>query len=356
MDARPRVLIVGARGIGGNEGGVEKFAEEFVRRIARSCQVTLLSLPGSMAANIGDVELLTTRRSRFMRTDKLFYYSVAARICLTRRFSHVILLGLNSAMLLLPLRLLFWRSVNVVVRSGSVDYVLDKWGLVSKFYFKRAEGLLRFADLVVAVAPSIQRHLARRGILSVVIPNGLSRSAIPRPVAGRERGHVVAVGRVTAQKNYRLLIEAAPLLRDHGVRISIIGGADLSDEGTRLRLLVEQRRCDNVTFAGVLDRTLVLERLATASLYVNCSVHEGMSNSVLEAIQQGTPVLLSDIEANRDLGLPEAFYFDPKSPTDLAKRIESALAHPSDFVVDPERFRSWDEVVEKYRHYMNLPD
>lgn len=355
MDARPRVLIIGARGIGGNEGGVEKFAEEFVRRIARTCRVTLLSLPGPMPANVGEVELLTTRRSRFMRTDKLFYYLVAARVCLTRRFSHVILLGLNSAMLLLPLRLLFWRSVNVVVRSGSVDYVLDKWGFISKLYFKQAEGLLRFADLVVAVAPSIQRHLAGRGILSVVIPNGLSRSAVPRPVANRERQHVVAVGRVTAQKNYRLLIEAAQLLRDRGVSISIIGGADLSGEAVRLRFLLEQSGCGNVTFTGVLDRALVLERLATAALYVNCSVHEGMSNSVLEAIQQGTPILLSDIEANRDLGLPEALYFDPKSPPDLASKIESALAHPTDFVVDPERFRSWDEVVEKYRYHMDLP-
>jgi glycosyltransferase involved in cell wall biosynthesis len=268
----------------------------------------------------------------------------------------VILLGLNSAMLLLPLRLPFWRNVKVVVRSGSVDYLLDKWGFISKLYFKQAEGLLRFADLVVAVAPSIQRHLAERGILSVVIPNGLSRSAIPRPVVGGERRDIVAVGRVTAQKNYSLLIEAAQLLRHRGVCITIIGGADLSDESSRLRLLVEQSGCGNVAFAGVLDRALVLDRLAAAALYVNCSVHEGMSNSVLEAIQQGTPILLSDIEANRDLGLPEAFYFDPRSPAELAEKIESALTYPADFVVDPERFRSWDEVVDRYRHYMNLPD
>jgi glycosyltransferase involved in cell wall biosynthesis len=167
--------------------------------------------------------------------------------------------------------------------------------------------------------------------------------------------YILTVGRVTAQKNYRLLIEAAQLLRDRSVRISIIGGADLSDEDARLRSLVVQSGCDNVAFVGVLDRARVLERLGAAALYVNCSVHEGMSNSVLEAIQQGTPILLSDIEANRDLGLPEAFYFDPTSPADLARRIESALGHPSDFVVDPERFRSWDEVVERYRHYMNLP-
>ena len=355
MDARPRILIIGARGIGGNEGGVEKFAEEFVRRIAGSCRVTVLCLSDRKPDDVGDIELVLAPRSKIMRTDKIFYYILAAWICVTRRFSHVILLGLNSAMLLLPLRLLFWRRVNVVVRSGSVDYLLNKWGFLAKLYFKQAEGLLRFADLVVAVAPNIQRHFAKRGIRSILIRNGLNFTSAPRPIAERERRRVVAVGRVTEQKNYGLLIEAAQLLRDRGVSVSIIGGADLSNESARLRGLVDEIGADNVTFAGVLDRDQVLERLSAASLFVNCSVHEGMSNSVLEAIQQGTPVLLSGIEANRDLDLSEVFYFDPGSPTELSTRIELALDAPSTFVVDRKRFNDWNEVIEKYRHCMDLP-
>ena len=202
--------------------------------------------------------MIIARGSRFMSTDKAFYYMVAAWICLTRRFDHVMLLGINSAMLLLPLRLAFWRRVNVVVRSGSVDYVLDKWGFLSKLYLKQAERLLRFADLVVAVAPNIQRHLTMRGIHAVVIPNGISEVSCARPI-DRDLRHVVAVGRITAQKNYRLLIEAARLVRDRGVRISIIGGADLSGEEATLRALVRERGVDNVSFIGVMDRARVLD-------------------------------------------------------------------------------------------------
>jgi glycosyltransferase involved in cell wall biosynthesis len=80
-----------------------------------------------------------------------------------------------------------------------------------------------------------------------------------------------------------------------------------------------------------------------------------MSNAVLEAIQQGSPIVLSDIEANRDLGLPDALYFDPRSPSNLAARIEQALAAPSDFVVARERFEDWDEVIDRYRRLMALP-
>jgi glycosyltransferase involved in cell wall biosynthesis len=356
MDGRASILIIGPRGICGNEGGVEKFAEEFVRRIARDCRTTVLCLSGEKPKGAGDIELILAPRSNFMHTDKLFYYGTAAWICLSRRFDHVMLLGLNSAMLLLVLRLTFWRRAHVVVRSGSIDYILDKWGFLSKLYFRLAERLLRFADLVVAVAPSIQRHLAGRGIRSVLIRNGLDGgSAAPRPVADREPRHVVAVGRVTAQKNYGQLIEAARLLRDRDVRVTIIGGADLSGEAANLQAVVREAAIANVTFAGAMERACVLERLATASLLVNCSLHEGMSNSILEAIQHGTPILLSDIAANRDLGLPDAFYFDPRSPADLAAKMEKALEAPADFLVDRARFDDWDEVVRVYRRHMNLP-
>jgi glycosyltransferase involved in cell wall biosynthesis len=352
---RPSILVVGARGIRGSEGGVEKFAEEFVRRVARDCRVTVLCLTASKPDGIGDVELIVTPRSSVMRTDKIFYYLVAAWTCLTRRFDHVLLLGLNSAMLLVVLRPLFWRTTRVVVRSGSVDYVFDKWGPVSKVYFKLAEGLLRFADAVAAVSPGIQRRLEAAGIRSALIRNGLSIAAAPRPLAKREARHVVAVGRVTPEKNYSLLIEAARLLCDRDVRVTIVGGVDLSGEGRKLRTLIEQAAVSNVTLAGAVDRGRVLQLLSSASLFVNCSLQEGMSNAVLEAIQQGAPIILSDIEANRDLGLPDALYFDSRSPYDLAARIHQALATPSDFVVARERFDDWDDVIDRYRRLMALP-
>jgi glycosyltransferase involved in cell wall biosynthesis len=190
-----------------------------------------------------------------------------------------------------------------------------------------------------------------------VIPNGVDLASDPKPIEDRERGLIVAVGRVTAQKNYSVLIEATHLLRGHDLQVNIIGGADLSDEGDKLRGLATRKGVSSIRFVGVLrrDRDQVFERLSMASLFVNCSVHEGMSNSVLEAIQHGTPILLSDITANRDLGLPEIHYFNPKSPIELSTKIARALEAPSVFLADRSRFHDWDEVIDRYRRHMNLP-
>jgi glycosyltransferase involved in cell wall biosynthesis len=75
---------------------------------------------------------------------------------------------------------------------------------------------------------------------------------------------------------------------------------------------------------------------------------------VLEAIQQRTPILLSDIEANRDLDLPDRFYFQPDDPAMLAERIGQVLADPQHYLVDPAMFDDWDAVVDRINDVLQL--
>jgi glycosyltransferase involved in cell wall biosynthesis len=65
---------------------------------------------------------------------------------------------------------------------------------------------------------------------------------------------------------------------------------------------------------------------------------------VLEAIQHGLPLVLSDIEANRDLGLDGHIYFPAQNPQALAESIASACRSPHRFTVPANRFQVWDEV------------
>jgi hypothetical protein len=58
------------------------------------------------------------------------------------------------------------------------------------------------------------------------------------------------------------------------------------------------------------------------------------------------PLILSDIAANRDLGLDDRFYFDPRDPAHLAATVAKALAKPDDYLVPPESFEGWDAAVD----------
>ena len=343
MDDRPTLLLIGARGIGGYEGGVEKFAEEFASRVWPHFRITAITLSPTREDLAAKIETVIARRSGAFNTDKLHYYGKAAALVLRREFDHVMILGINFAMIIALARLMIWRKTTIAVRTGSIDHTLDKWSGPLKTFIWASESMLRHADTVIAVSPYIQRHLARRSIESIHIGNGLGVSQHGAGTIGRDPRKVLAVGRVTHQKNYKLLLSASALLKD--VDIEVIGGADTSPERAELEAMAKGDARIRAVFHGALPRAEVMRRLARAGLFVNCSLHEGMSNAVLEAIQQRVPIILSDIEANRDLGLPRHHYFDPRSAEELAEKIMEALSDAERFVAPAEQFSDWDCVI-----------
>ncbi|MBB3646348.1 glycosyltransferase involved in cell wall biosynthesis [Rhizobium sp. BK619] len=340
MASKKKMLVVGARGITGHEGGVEKFAEEFCKRASEIIDVEATCLKHDDRAH-SSVRVHVTGTFGFGKTDKILYYMKAAWLCLTGRYDYVFLLGINSAALGLFTRLNPRRRPLVTVRSGSIDYLLPKWGRLAKLYFRFSEKTMRFADHVIAVSPSIQRHLSRKAIAATLVRNGITRD---EGAVETQRVGALAVGRITSQKNYSVLVEAASVLGS--TLVTIVGGPDKTNEIDVLSSDIVRRGLVNLRMEGALNRQEVYERLRKAAVFVNCSIHEGMSNSVLEAIQCGAPVLLSDIDANRDLQLPDVHYFDPNNGTQLADLIEQALLDPESFTVNRNLFPDWDEVVE----------
>lgn len=163
---------------------------------------------------------------------------------------------------------------------------------------------------IVACAPSVAASYARNGPAYMrhvtVIANGVEPSYAPRlsgsdgPRAGLglpAGGKVaVAVGRLTAGKNYGVLLEALALAPDW--RLVVLGGGEARAElEARAHALGVVER---VRFLGRVPREQVGGWLSACDAFVQPSLHEGLSLALLEAMAHGAPVLVSDIPANRD--------------------------------------------------------
>lgn len=336
--------MIGPRGLFGCEGGIEKFTDEFIPRVLQHANADVLCIIKPDCALPPGLQIITVPSSKKFKTDKALYLIYALGCYAARRYDHVFIFGTNFAILVPFLRAIFWRRAKIHLRSGSIDHIQKKWGGIVGALLKITEKFCRYADTVIAVSPSIQKHLTRLGINSILVRNGLNRESHKNALFERTPNTIVAVGRITVPKNYAVLIEASALLGAQGPSISIIGGADLSGEAEKLTALYGKN--EHIHFMGVQKRDSVMLALRKSSLYVNCSVHEGMSNAVLEAIQQGIPVILSDIEANRDLGLNERFYFPPHDGPRLAAKIREALTAPLDYTVPAAQFEDWDSAIE----------
>lgn len=346
---RNRIFVVGARGIPDVEGGAEKNAERlFPLLVKRGWDVTLAGLSSNIrTSDYRGVILVGAPGSRLLRTDKLLYYATAPFMVLRRKAHLVHMQGLGSAIMLWAYKLM---GAKTVVRYGSADYLLPKWGRLGRLGFLAAEYQLRWADAVIAVAPSLAARLKERGIEHNVhvIANALddadeydAEAPIPLP----ERPYFLAVGRVTEQKNVHRLIEGFNRFaeRHPGYRLAIAGGID----DPAYMVEVEPHLNERVLLLGRLPRSTLAALYANAHAYVNGSIHEGMSNAVLEAISWQAPILLSDIPENRDFGLPGHHYFDPLDPDAIAAGLERAVADRGLLVADRAAFLDWDAVADR---------
>ncbi len=343
---KPLVLVVGARGIPNVEGGAEKNAERLFPQIAAAgYRVTLMALADNVTRpSYRGVDLLAAPRSRLLGTDKLGYYIYAIGRAMRLKPRIVHLQGLGSALFLWAYKAL---GCKTVVRYGSADYVVAKWGLLGKLGFLFSEFQLRFADAVIAVTPALAQRLAKRGIASNVhvVANAcddVERISPPSPITP----YALAVGRVTSQKNLLALVEGYRIYAQHAeapLALWIAGGLDDEAYVRKLRAIAPP----GVRLLGRIPRDELGPLYAGARMYINASVHEGSSNAVLEAISFGAPTLLSDIPENRDFGLAPHHYFDPSDVDDIADMFARASVNASYYRVDAGRFLTWREVADR---------
>lgn len=344
----PDIMVIGARGIPDAEGGAEKHAEmTFPYFAQKGYSVRLLGIDRFIRQRwFKGVELAGVPTFRFANTDKIVYHFLAFLVAAISRPKLVHLQGLNSALFLALYKLC---GLKVVLRYGSADHRYGKWGLFGRFGFRLCEYQLPLADRVIAVSNQYKAELQQRYRLKgvEVIPNGIDTDQVSSESRAywsrlelKRSGYVLAVGRLTIDKDYDTLIEAVRRIDGQDLDLVIVGGP--SEEAYAQHLLSLQS--NRIRFLGRLDRSLLPALYENCAVFVNCSLHEGLCNAILEAISYRKPTIVSDIAANRELALASCCYFPVGDASSLAARIKMALASPNAFVADRQHYVDWHDV------------
>ncbi|MGN6516592.1 MAG: glycosyltransferase, partial [Rhizomicrobium sp.] len=107
---------------------------------------------------------------------------------------------------------------------------------------------------------------------------------------------LVGSGRFEPQKNYDLMVRV--LATTPRVRLAIAGDGRLRNAAMALaRELGAERR---VHFLGNVPHKRIKDLLRAADGFVQTSLFEGQSNSILEAMHEGLPIVCSDIPMQRE--------------------------------------------------------
>jgi L-malate glycosyltransferase len=173
-----------------------------------------------------------------------------------------------------------------------------------------------------------------------VVPNAVPESSVWRGGdrvaaraemgAGPDETLLLAVGLLIPQKAYPDLIDAFALLADArpGLRLAIAGAGDGVYAPTLEARAAERGLGGRVRFLGL--RRDVPRLLAAADLFVSASHWEGAPVSLLEAMINGAPCVMTDVGDNRLIlegtGCPTPPAGDPQA---FAAALETMLDDPA---------------------------
>ena len=163
-----------------------------------------------------------------------------------------------------------------------------------------------------------------------VIPNGVVRDQfkfIDRSLTCC-KVRLLMVVRFVYRKRVDIAIKTIVRLGEMGIdaELNLVGSGEL--ENTLKRLAAESKVHNKVHFKGSLGHEQLPEVYAENDIYLMCSENEGMSNSMLEAISTGMPVVTSNCEGAKELVCDNGIRVHSQNPDIYADCISKIITEP----------------------------
>jgi glycosyltransferase involved in cell wall biosynthesis len=183
--------------------------------------------------------------------------------------------------------------------------------------------MLNGADSVVTVSETTKRLMVKNRLtkrpIDVVYNAGSGDISAEHGLVGR---NLIYMGSFMDYKNVECLIVALDQLPDF--RLHLL--SRISDQRRAELDQLARHSTERVIFHNGVTDEQYHEILSSAFALVSASKDEGFGIPVIEAMEQGTPAVISDIEIFREIGGSAARYFDPNDPHSLATQILSLKA------------------------------
>ncbi|MBI3384773.1 glycosyltransferase family 4 protein [Candidatus Gottesmanbacteria bacterium] len=161
---------------------------------------------------------------------------------------------------------------------------------------------------------------------------------------GINHNYILFVGTVQPRKNIVKLIEAFSKITDKDLELVIIGRSGWMYEeiyAAPKKFGVEQK----VKFLDSVSDEELPYFYKNAACFVLPSLYEGFGMPILEAMQNGCPVVTSNVSSMPEAGGNAALYVDPSNVGDILNKIKMVISDPK---LQKEMIKKGYEQVKKF--------
>lgn len=354
-----KLFVTGTRGIPNVMGGVETHCEELFSRIAKhGIDVTVIRRKSYVNDKLQEwegvqlIDVETPKKKSFEAIIHTFRAINKAK----KMGADVLHIHAIGPALLVPYAKLL--GMKVVFTHHGPDYDRDKWGKAAKMILKLGERMgCTFADDVIVISDVIRNLIKQkygRAKKVHLIYNG-----VPKPETcdypeyfeelGIEKGkYILGMCRFVPEKRLHDLVDAYARLRKElkipsDIRLVLAGDTDFEDEYSQT--LKHNALSNNVVLTGFIKGRKLHSLLTHARCYSLPSSHEGLPISLLEAMSYRLPLVVSDIPANKEIGLQQECYFHCGDVEELATRLEHVIKQPQQPINYDMKKYDWDIIA-----------
>lgn len=361
-----KIVVTGTRGIPNVMGGVETHCEELFPRIAKMGEdVTVIRRNSYVHDDLKEwkgvrlVDLNTPKKKSFEAIIHTFRAINKAKE-LGADILHIHAIG---PALLVPYAKM--RGMKVIFTHHGPDYDRDKWGFAAKAILKFGERMgCMFADDVIVISDVIRSLIKKKyGRTKNVY---LIYNGVPSPEScnyheyfkklGIEEGqYILGMCRFVPEKNLHHLIEAFCKLKsengkvygfqERNVKLVLAGDTDFEDDYSIK--LKKKARENGVVLTGFVKGRELHSLLTNAACYSLPSSHEGLPISLLEAMSYKLSVIVSDIPANTEVGLPSDCYFRCGDVEQLSLKLKKVVNSPLCRIDYDMHKYNWDKIAKE---------
>ena len=224
---------------------------------------------------------------------------------------------------------LFLKKKNVPViisvrNDPKIEYSSKGYHILMKWLYPKADGVVFQTEEAKDYFENIINCPVK------VIPNPINPEFIRKPASKRQK-NIVSVGRLTAQKNQKMLIESfaklSPEFKEY--TLTIYGEGELRES---LLKEIHERHLENRVFLPGVEKD-IKNKIYDASLFVLTSDYEGMPNALMEAMALGLPVISTDCPCGGPAFLIKnnmsGILVNVNDVKKLTKSIEKVLSDPA---------------------------
>ena len=357
-----KIVVTGTRGIPNIMGGVETHCEELFPRIAkRGFDVTVIRRTDYVKDDLKEwkgVKLVNIDSPKKKSFEAIIHTFRAINEAKRLKADILHIHAIGPALLVPYAKIL---GMKVVFTHHGPDYDRDKWGFAAKTMLKLGERMgCMFADEVIVISDVIRNLIKRKYNRTShvhLIYNGVSQPEIcdyPEYFneLGIEKGkYILGMCRFVPEKNLHHLVEAFTKVKSRNevedIKLVLAGDTDFEDDYSRS--LREMARKNGVVLTGFIKGKKLHSLLTNCLCYCLPSSHEGLPIALLEAMSYGVKVIVSDIPANKEVGLPESDYFPVGNVDALEEKLKAVIGQPLQHIDYDMKKYDWEKIADQIK-------